>query len=44
MVPLQGVMAAVLAGMLICAACREMLAGDFVMDARLWRTRPPGEH
>ncbi|KAI0739449.1 Zinc/iron permease [Daedaleopsis nitida] len=33
----QGVMSAVSAGMLIYAACVEMLAGDFVMDAHLWR-------
>lgn len=30
-------MSAVSAGMLIYAACVEMLAGDFVMDAHLWR-------
>ncbi|KAH9939796.1 Zinc/iron permease [Epithele typhae] len=35
---LQGVMSAVSAGMLIYAACVEMLAGDFVMDAHLWRS------
>ena len=34
----QGVMSAVSAGMLIYAACVEMLAGDFVMDAHLWRS------
>ena len=28
----QGLMAAISAGMLIYAACVEMLAGDFVMD------------
>jgi zinc transporter 1/2/3 len=33
----QGVMCAVSAGMLIYAACVEMLAGDFVMDPLLWR-------
>ena len=31
-------MSAVWAGMLICAACGEMLAGDFVMDAMMWRS------
>ena len=34
----QGVMSAISAGMLIFAACVEMLAGDFVMDAHLWRS------
>ncbi|KAI0643258.1 Zinc/iron permease [Trametes meyenii] len=34
----QGVMSAISAGMLIYAACVEMLAGDFVMDAHLWRS------
>ncbi|KAI0711005.1 Zinc/iron permease [Earliella scabrosa] len=34
----QGIMSAVSAGMLIYAACVEMLAGDFVMDAHLWRS------
>ena len=34
----QGVMSAVSAGMLIYAACVETLAGDFVMDARLWQS------
>ena len=38
LVLLQGVMSAVSAGMLIYAACVEMLAGDFVMDAHLWRS------
>ncbi|KAL6298008.1 Zinc/iron permease [Sparassis latifolia] len=33
----QGLMSALSAGMLIYAACVEMLAGDFVMDPRLWR-------
>lgn len=31
-------MAAISAGMLIYAACVEMLAGDFVMDPLLWRS------
>ncbi len=31
-------MSAISAGMLIYAACVEMLAGDFVMDAHLWRS------
>ncbi|KAH9847089.1 Zinc/iron permease [Lenzites betulinus] len=35
---IQGVMSAISAGMLIYAACVEMLAGDFVMDAHLWRS------
>ena len=35
---LQGVMSAVSAGMLIYTSCGEMLAGDFVMDARLWQS------
>ena len=30
-------MSALSAGMLIYAACIEMLAGDFIMDLRLWR-------
>ena len=30
-------MSAISAGMLIYAACVEMLAGDFVMDPLLWR-------
>ncbi|KAI0795802.1 Zinc/iron permease [Abortiporus biennis] len=34
----QGLMAAISAGMLIYAACVEMLAGDFVMDPLLWRS------
>lgn len=34
----QGLMCAISAGMLIYAACVEMLAGDFVMDATLWRS------
>jgi len=34
----QGVMSAISAGMLIYAACVEMLAGDFVMDPILWRS------
>ena len=34
----QGVMSAVSAGMLIYAACVEMLAGDFVLDPHLWRS------
>lgn len=34
----QGLMSAVSAGMLIYAACVEMLAGDFVMDPHLWRS------
>ncbi|KAI0755838.1 Zinc/iron permease [Fomes fomentarius] len=38
LVLVQGVMSAVSAGMLIYAACVEMLAGDFVMDAHLWRS------
>ncbi|OBZ73145.1 Zinc transporter 5 [Grifola frondosa] len=35
---IEGVMSAVSAGMLIYAACVEMLAGDFVMDPHLWRS------
>ena len=35
---LKGIMSAISAGMLIYAACVEMLAGDFVMDAHLWRS------
>ena len=35
---IQGVMSAASAGMLVYAACVEMLAGDFVMDAHLWRS------
>lgn len=31
-------MSALSAGMLIYAACVEMLAGDFVLDPHLWRT------
>lgn len=34
----QGLMSAISAGMLIYAACVEMLAGDFVMDPALWRS------
>jgi zinc transporter 1/2/3 len=34
----QGVMSAISAGMLIYAACVEMLAADFVMDSHLWRS------
>ncbi|KAF9240830.1 hypothetical protein BU15DRAFT_87415 [Melanogaster broomeanus] len=34
----QGLMSAISAGMLIYAACVEMLAGDFVMDPILWRS------
>jgi solute carrier family 39 (zinc transporter), member 1/2/3 len=34
----QGIMSAVSAGMLVYAACVEMLAGDFVMDPLLWRS------
>jgi len=34
----QGLMSAISAGMLIYAACVEMLAGDFVMDQALWRS------
>ncbi|EMD35745.1 hypothetical protein CERSUDRAFT_84842 [Gelatoporia subvermispora B] len=35
---IQGLMSAISAGMLIYAACVEMLAGDFVMDPHLWRS------
>ena len=35
---IQGLMSAISAGMLIYAACVEMLAGDFVMDQHLWRS------
>ncbi|KII84827.1 hypothetical protein PLICRDRAFT_57339 [Plicaturopsis crispa FD-325 SS-3] len=35
---LQGIMSAISAGMLIYAACVEMLAADFVMDPHLWRS------
>ncbi|KAH7886695.1 zinc iron permease [Phlebopus sp. FC_14] len=35
---IQGLMCAISAGMLIYAACVEMLAGDFVMDPILWRS------
>ncbi|KIN95052.1 hypothetical protein M404DRAFT_1007838 [Pisolithus tinctorius Marx 270] len=35
---IQGLMSAVSAGMLIYAACVEMLAADFVMDPTLWRS------
>lgn len=31
-------MSAISAGMLIYAACVEMLAADFVMDPTLWRS------
>ena len=31
-------MSAASAGMLIYAACVEMLAGDFVMDPMMWRS------
>lgn len=31
-------MSAMSAGMLIYAACVEMLAGDFVMDPAMWRS------
>lgn len=34
----QGIMSAISAGMLIYAACVEMLAADFVMDPHLWRS------
>ena len=34
---IQGVMSAASAGMLVYAACVEMLAGDFVMDPMMWR-------
>ncbi|OJA19394.1 hypothetical protein AZE42_11564 [Rhizopogon vesiculosus] len=34
----QGIMSAISAGMLMYAACVEMLAGDFVMDPILWRS------
>jgi len=35
---IQGLMCAISAGMLIYAACVEMLASDFVMNATLWRS------
>jgi solute carrier family 39 (zinc transporter), member 1/2/3 len=35
---MQGVLSAMSAGMLIYAACIEMLAGDFVMDPTMWRS------
>ncbi|CCL98502.1 uncharacterized protein FIBRA_00500 [Fibroporia radiculosa] len=35
---MRGLMSALSAGMLIYAACVEMLAGDFVMDPHLWRS------
>ncbi|KAG2360281.1 Zinc/iron permease [Suillus spraguei] len=38
MLLIQGIMSAVSAGMLMYAACVEMLAGDFVMDPLLWRS------
>ncbi|KAF8123560.1 zinc iron permease [Boletus edulis] len=34
----QGIMSAISAGLLIYAACVEMLAGDFVMDPILWQS------
>ena len=34
----EGVLCAVSAGMLIYAACVEMLAADFVLDPTLWRS------
>ena len=34
---IQGLMSALSAGMLVYAACVEMLAADFVMDAMMWR-------
>ncbi|KAH8105241.1 Zinc/iron permease [Cristinia sonorae] len=33
----EGVLSAVSSGMLIYAACVEMLAGDFIMDPSLWK-------
>ncbi|KAJ8584672.1 Zinc/iron permease [Rhizopogon salebrosus TDB-379] len=38
MLTFQGIMSAISAGMLMYAACVEMLAGDFVMDPILWRS------
>ncbi|KAG1857831.1 zinc iron permease [Suillus subluteus] len=38
MLLIQGIMSAISAGMLMYAACVEMLAGDFVMDPNLWRS------
>lgn len=38
MLLIQGLMSAISAGMLMYAACVEMLAGDFVMDPILWRS------
>lgn len=35
---IEGIMSAISAGMLIYAACVEMLAGDFVLDPTLWRS------
>ncbi|KAH9929194.1 Zinc/iron permease [Fomitopsis serialis] len=35
---IRGLMSALSAGMLIYAACVEMLAGDFVLDPHLWRS------
>ncbi|KAI0694068.1 Zinc/iron permease [Cytidiella melzeri] len=35
---MQGLLSAMSAGMLIYAACVEMLAGDFVMDPTMWRS------
>lgn len=35
---IQGIMAAISAGMLIYAASVEMLAGDFIMDPSLWKS------
>ena len=34
----QGLLSAISAGMLIYAACVEMLTADFVMDPKLWRS------
>ncbi|PCH34799.1 Zinc/iron permease [Wolfiporia cocos MD-104 SS10] len=34
----RGLMSALSAGMLVYAACVEMLAGDFVLDPHLWRS------
>ena len=35
---IQGLMAAISSGMLIYAACVEMLSGDFIMDPTLWKS------
>ena len=35
---MQGVLSAMSAGMLVYAACVEMLAGDFIMDPMMWRS------